>query len=126
MQGAVIVGIEKTANTNFMKVTPCPRNYGMLLAKAYSLIDNDQRDLRFDPVTNLPLAVNQMRWLFQKGDAIISNQDRTEQQIFVVRVTESGSRSGKIPIYTYSGFDVPTRFKNGMHLPSVLRAVLTN
>jgi hypothetical protein len=115
VRGAVVVGIEKTDNTNFMKVKPCPRNYGLNLAREYSLVENDKKDLKFDPVTNQPLAVNQMRWLFRRGDAILSNQIRKEEQTFVVRVTEPSNRSGKIPIYTYSGLDIPTRFKNGMY-----------
>jgi hypothetical protein len=123
VQGAVVVGIEKTDNTNFMKVRSCPRNYGLRLAQEYSMVHNDKKDLHFDPVTNLPLAVNQMRWLFQKGDAILSNRIRKEEQMFIVRVTEPGSRSGKIPIYTYSGIDLPTRLKNGMY-PRLLNAFL--
>jgi hypothetical protein len=114
VRGAVLVGIEKARNADLMTVRPCPKNYGLLLAKEFSLVDNDKRDLEFDKVTNRPMAMNQMQWLFKKGDAILSNQSRKEEQIFLLRLTESGSKTGEIPIYTYPGEDIPTRFQNGM------------
>jgi hypothetical protein len=108
------MGVEKDRNTNRTTMTTCERNYGLRLATAYSLVDHDRDDLFVDPYTKIPMALGQMRWLFRKGDVILSNQSREEHQTFVVQFKEHGTKSGEIPIYTYPDEDVPERSENGM------------
>jgi hypothetical protein len=115
-----VVGIEKDRNINRTTMTTCERNYGIRLATAFSLVDNDRNDLFVDPITKIPMALGQMRWLFKKGDVMLSNQSREEHQAFVVQFKEHGTKSGEIPIYTYPDDDVPERSMDGMspNLPS--------
>lgn len=65
-------------------------------------------------MTNLPLVVGQLVWLVKKGDAILSNEPRRIYQMFVVRLTESDSKTGSVPIYTFPDEDTPTTFEDGM------------
>jgi hypothetical protein len=108
------MGIEKDRNINRTTMRTCQNNYGLRLATAFSLVDNDKEDFFVDPITKIPMAVDQMRWLFKKGDVILSNQPREEYQTFVVQFKEHGTKSGEIPIYSYPDEDVPERCMNGM------------
>jgi len=112
VRGAVVVGIEKDPNMNFTTVKPCQKSCGLFLAKAYSLVDDTRKDLLFDPVSGLPMVVSQMQWLIRKGDAILSNQARVEEQKFAIRFTENGDKSGKLPIYTYPQEQIPARIRS--------------
>jgi hypothetical protein len=114
VRGAVVMGIEKDRNINRTTMATCEKNYGIRLATAFSLVDNDRDDLFVDPITKIPMALGQMRWLFKKGDVILSNQSREEHQTFVVQFKEQGTKSGEIPIYTYADEDVPERSMDGM------------
>jgi hypothetical protein len=114
VRGAVVMGIEKDRNNNLTTMKTCERNYGLCLAKTYSVIDDDMKDFYVDPVTKIPMAVKQLKWLFKKGDVIILNQPRTEHQTFVLQFTEFGTKSGEVPIYTYPDEDVPERVMDGM------------
>jgi len=119
VRGAVVVGIEKDRNTSLTTIKPLQKNYGLLLAKAYSVVEDDKRDLEYDPVTKIPMAVKRFQWLFKTGDAILSNRPRQEHQTFVVRFTEFKGKSGEIPIYTYPHEDIPERFENDPELVPV-------
>lgn len=108
------MGIEKDRNINRTTMATCENNYGIRLATAFSLVENDRDDFFIDPVSKVQMARGQMRWLFRKGDVILSNLPREEHQTFVVQFKENGGKRGEIPIYSYPDEDVPDKFMDGM------------
>lgn len=127
VRGAVIVGIEKDNERAdaLIKIKSCQQNYGLMLAKTFSLIHDNKKDMEPDKVTRVPLAMNQMVWLFKKGDAILSNRAKVKDQTFSVRFTSKDEKTGEIPIFTYPDEELPTTLEDGECISCISKAVLT-
>jgi len=125
-KGAVICGIEKNNTTNLIRATCCKHSYGIRVGEEFSDLRNDQRDAKEDEITGRILADQQMRWLINKGDAVLSTKPLEVEQEVVVRFDKEDDRSprkGKLRIWRWSeDKDRPTRYhirRNGT-LPSFL------
>ncbi|QDS73014.1 hypothetical protein FKW77_009110 [Venturia effusa] len=110
VRGAVVMGVEKDRSMNRTTMTGCDKNYGVRTATAFSLVHNDRNDYSVDPVSKQPIARGQMRWLFRKGDAVLSNLPREEHHTFLVQFKEGDEKKGGIPVYSYPDEDIPDIF----------------
>ncbi|KAH7342511.1 hypothetical protein BKA65DRAFT_504250 [Rhexocercosporidium sp. MPI-PUGE-AT-0058] len=111
VQGAAIFGIEKSTNTSSLSVmSACNRSYGIGMFVPFSEFMHDRRDRFLDPLTKKVMAREQLKWLIKKGDLILSDEPKEVRAGPIdLNFTETASRRGTIPIYSYDGNDTPDR-----------------
>jgi molecular chaperone DnaK (HSP70) len=113
-RGAVICGIEKDSMANVVRTSASPKHYGIAIDES-AHGHTDERDLDVNAVTGKAIARNQMRWLINKGDVILSNEATVKEHKFVVRFREGeeSKKRGSVPLYSYSeDKHRPTRLSN--------------
>ena len=109
VRGAALLGIEKSTSRALCTMTACPRSYGISVSEIFSEILHDARDRFKDPITNTPMAKEQLKWLIKKGDVVLSDQPKMARRWFTIAFQENGLRNGTIPIYSYDYDDLPER-----------------
>jgi hypothetical protein len=115
VRGAVVCGVEKDTMANLSRAIPCPRHYAINLTQQYSRSRHSLTDITIDPLTNQPVAMGQLVWLFNKGDLILSDRPATVSQPLIIVFGENDSRQGTITIYSYpDDEDRPTKIQNSM------------
>jgi hypothetical protein len=100
-RGAVLCGIEKDSMTNLVRTSFCTKSYGIAVDESFSYA-NDERDLDINPVTGKKIARNQMRWMINKGDLIMSSEPTLKEHKFVVRFKEDEPEKMKGSVQIYS------------------------
>ncbi len=79
----------------------------------FSKIENNPSDRVTDPFLKMDVAQEQFRWLIRKGDLILSDEIKEAAGPFERIFTETGSKTGSIPIYAYDDDDdLPDRYSN--------------
>jgi hypothetical protein len=109
VRGAAILGIEKSTIRALCTISACPRSYGISVNEPFSNVLHDERDRVVDPINNMIMAKDQLKWLIKKGDLMLSNQPKVTRRWFNISFQEHGPRNGDIPIYAYDFNDLPER-----------------
>jgi hypothetical protein len=113
VRGAVIHGIEKLDIKNLTVMESCPRSYGIILRQTYSATRHNHRSYYIDAFTdNKTMANGQLVWLIQKGDLLLSNEQKEAEQMFAFTFRETESRKLRLCVYEYSDEDLPSQFQN--------------
>jgi hypothetical protein len=106
VRGAVIFGIEKPV---LPTMSACSRSYGVSVSESFSETRHDIQDRIVDPITEAPMANEQLLWLIKKGDLILSDEPIVVTQIFNKTFSKTEPRTGTIPIYSYDYNDLPEK-----------------
>ncbi|KAL5322237.1 hypothetical protein ACEPPN_010209 [Leptodophora sp. 'Broadleaf-Isolate-01'] len=116
VQGAVIFGIEKATIGSIPTMRASPRSYGFMVSKLFSRVEHDPREVRPDKALDIELVQEQLQWMIMKGDLILSNQLTEAYFPFERNLTEAGSKTGSVAIFSYDYEDKPptnyAKFKN--------------
>ena len=117
VQGAVIFGIEKATIGSIPTMRASPRSYGFMVSKLFSRVEHDPGEVRPDKALDTELVQEQLQWMIMKGDLILSNQLTEAYFPFERNLTEAGSKTGSVAIFSYDYEDKPptnyAKFKNG-------------
>jgi hypothetical protein len=111
-RGAAILGIEKSTNKALPTMSACARSYGVPAYAPISDVAHSTNDLVMASFTKTAMAKEQLMWLIKKGDLILSNRPREVKGTFAINFTETGPRTGTVPIYEYDGGDLPDHLSN--------------
>jgi len=117
VRGAAIFGIEKPV---LPSMSACSRSYGVSVSESFSNIRHNVKD-HF--IHKVPMAMEQLLWLIKKGDLILSNEPRVVKQNFSKSFSETETRTGTIPIYSYDDDDIPERIAYAQHDLNVFRTL---
>jgi hypothetical protein len=84
-----------------------------------------------DPITEAPMAMEQLLWLIKKGDLILSDVPTVVTQIFNKAFSKTEPRTGTIPIYSYDYDDLPEKiyepwYEHDLAVVCILEYDLTN
>jgi hypothetical protein len=106
-------------------MSACARSYGVPIYPPFSGVAHDSRDRVEDLLNPTIMAKDQLMWLIKKEDLILSNEPKEVTATFTKNFTETGPRTGVIPIYVYDGDrdTIPNRLansQNGLLNPSLL------
>jgi len=95
-------------------MSACARSYGVCIHAPFSEIAHDRRDRIEDTLTTAAMAKDQLMWLIKKEDVILSDKPKEVTATFTKNFTETGARTGSIPIYVYDGDRdrIPDRLAN--------------
>lgn len=109
-------------------MSACARSYGVSVHAPFSDVTHDSRDRVEDSLTTTAMAKDQLMWLIKKEDLILSNKPKEVTATFTKNFTETGPRTGSIPIYVYDGDRdrIPDRLanaQNGLLISSLLMLV---
>ncbi|KAN0071918.1 hypothetical protein V8E54_009647 [Elaphomyces granulatus] len=130
VRGAVIFGIEKPV---LPTMSACSRSYGVSVSESFSETRHDIQDRIVDPITEAPMAKEQLLWLIKKGDLILSNKPKVHvvTEIFNKTFSKTEPRTGTIPIYSYDDHYPPEtiyepEYEHGLAVVCILEYDLTN
>ena len=115
-RGAVLCGIEKDSMTNIVRTATCEKSYGIAVDDSFSHA-HDERDLARHPETGKMIAKNQMKWLINKGDLVMSDEPTVKEYKFVVRFKENevAKMKGSVQVYSWAeDKHRPTRLLNAV------------
>ena len=115
-RGAVICGVEKTTMNNLVRTSMSHKSYGIAIDEVFAG-GMDERDAAMHPVTGQKIAKNQMRWLINKGDVVLSDEPTVKDHKFIVRFKENEPEKMKGSVQIYSWADDtrrPTRLLNAV------------
>jgi len=115
VRGAAILGIEKETSRALCTMSACPKSYGISVHEPFSNALHDDKDRVANPINNMIMAKDQLRWLIKKGDLMLSNQPKMKREWFTISFQEHGPRDGAIPIYSYRYDDLPYRCDNALN-----------
>lgn len=115
VRGAVLWGIEKDTISNLSRATPCPQNFGICVNQAYSRVFHDEQDLTYHSFTKRPQAQEQLVWLMNKGDLVLSDNPHEVSHTITVPFKDNDPKKREIKIYSYPDNDHrPTRIQNSI------------
>lgn len=107
-------------------MTGCPRNYGICSDAPYSDALHNTKDRHVDVLSQTTMTKDQLTWMVKKGDLLLSDRPKEVQAPFTLKFTESESKSGSIPVYSYDfEKDLPDRLYNSRNGWLVLSTAFT-
>jgi len=101
VRGAVLCGVEKETMANLAKAKSCPKRFAIAVKEPFSTIDHDSEYVTVDPATNQKVVDGHIKWLFKKGELILSNYVASSSERITITFSEQQRREGKITIYSY-------------------------
>jgi hypothetical protein len=120
VRGAVVRRIEDRGEGVLMK--QCPKSYGLRISQPFSPYLHDSVDKYRDPYDNQVKARDQMLWLKNKGDLILSDRPAIAYSQLVRKFGTDDPRAFVTDIVEYSdaiqGFDPQHRMQRFMAIPS--------
>jgi hypothetical protein len=125
VRGAAIFGIEKSSSKALSTMDPSPLSYGISVNAPFSDVEgHNTQDRVVDELTNTAMAKEQLIWMINQGDLILSNKPKESKGTFSINFLETGPRTGTIPIYAYDQGDRDDRpdrlsiSENGILIPA--------
>jgi hypothetical protein len=110
VQGAVLCGIEKDTTSRLSIASPCLRHYALAQSQKFSTIYHGQEDLGLDPITKMSVAVDQLDWLLNKNDLILSDEPTEVLRTYYVpfkKKTIKTDLKGTLQFYAFDNDDIP-------------------
>lgn len=112
VQGAVVCGIEKAHIPNLRRANSCRHSYAVCFDEDYNRMYHAGADM--SRVNGRDVAEEQLKWLLNKGDLILSDKPRRAEQNFTLRLSKVRADTMRIPIYRNLSeeHERPTRLTN--------------
>jgi len=116
--------VEKDLISNITTMKTCPQSYGICLAELFSETKHLGENLVQLELSQVALAVGQMKWLIKKGDVILSNTPREIVQAVDLEFIEATKKTGLIPIYSYPDEEhIPDRFDTAQNELTIVHSL---
>ena len=112
VQGAVVCGIEKASLQNLRRANSCRHSYAVCLDEDYNRMYHAGADMT--TINGRNVAEEQLKWILNKGDLILSDKPRRVERKFTLRLDRQRQDTYIIPIYRNleSEEGRPTRLSN--------------
>jgi hypothetical protein len=117
-------GIEKAQHEKRKTPWKFNRSYGIMLTEPFTFNSN-RSDRRWDDLTNMAMADQQLSWLVRRGDWVLPDSTSDIDSPFQEHIDKNfvwyhsggDERKLSIPVYQYEHSDdiVPTRYGSGRH-----------